>query len=72
MSRASELQSRHRYCWWWLGVADCLARVTGAVVAPSDEGADGLSDTAGVVGVTVSVGSGAVGAHGTAVLGAGN
>ena len=55
-----------------LGVADSFAGVIGAVVDASDEGADGLSDTAGVVGVTVSGCAGAVGACGIAVLGAGN
>ena len=55
-----------------LGVADSFARVAGAVVASSDEGADSLSNTEGVAGVTVSGGAGAVGACGTAVLGAGN
>ena len=54
-----------------LGMADSFAGVTGKVVAASDEGADGLSDTAGVMGVTAIVGTGTVGAHGTAVLGAG-
>ena len=55
-----------------LGVADCFAGVAGAVVAASDEGADGLSDTAGVMGVTVSGGAGAVDVCDTAVLEAGN
>ena len=55
-----------------LGVADSFARVTRAVVATSKEGVDGLSITASVVGVMVGGGAGAVGACGTAVLGAGN
>ena len=55
-----------------LGMADCFAGVTRAVVAASDKGADGLSDTVSVVGVTVGIGAGAVGVHGTAVLGDGN
>ena len=55
-----------------LGVADSFAGVVGAVVAASDEGVDGLSNTAGATEVMVSVGAGTVGAHGTSVLGAGN
>ena len=55
-----------------LCMADSFARVTGAVVAASNEGVDYLSDTAGIMGVMVSGGAGTVGACGTAVLGAGN
>ena len=55
-----------------LGMADSFAGVAGAVVAAPDKGVDSLSDTAGVMGVMVSGGAGAVGVHSTAVLGAGN
>ena len=55
-----------------LSVADCFARVTGAVVVASDDGADSLFNTAGIVGATISVGAGIVGACGRAALAAGN
>ena len=55
-----------------LGMADSFARVTGAVVAASGEGVDSLSNTAGVMGVMVSGGTGTMGVCGTTVLGAGN